>query len=394
MNMNNSLKKIIKRELKRIAERKTLYLLSIFIPAFMFSLYAVIYQNELVTELPVAIYDEDNSQLTQKIIEMIEASPSMRIVKYENSINEIKEDFFTGKIQGAFYFPYHLEKDVKKGKSGTVVVYKNTSNLISGNLILKDGSTIIKTLSAGILLKKIQSKGNTYEKSLNIINPIRIETNTLFNPNFGYKTYLVPGLIGFTFQLIIMIVSVLIFSSEFSHNTFHELLELSNNNISLIILGKFIPHFFIHFSNALLIIGIIFPLFKININGSIINLIFLLAVFVFSSLTIAFAVSSLVHDQQFATEIIVFYNTPAFIFSGFTYPLWAMPFIHSFIAQLMPFTHFLNGFLKIAMMNAQIISIKNEILILNLFALIGLLITYLSLEFSLRKHQNNYQSIK
>lgn len=384
----NSTRKIITREIKRIEERKTLYLLMIVIPLIVFVLYSLIYKQELVRELPVAIYDADHSPLSQKIIEMVESTSSMRIVKYDYSLNEIKNDFFDGKIQGAFYFPRNLEKDLKEGKKATVVVFKNTSNLIIGNLILKDATTVIRTASAGILLKKFRSKGMTYERAMVLVNPIRIETNPLYNSNYSYLNYMVPGVIGFTFQMLIMIASVIVISSEFSHNTFGELVELAERKTWRIIIGKFTPHFLIHLATALMIVGIIFPLSNITIHGSLILLLLLFAVFIAANLMMGLAISSFFHDQMFATELAVFINTPAFIISGFTFPLWAMPSVLKTFSQLMPFTHFLNGFLKIYQMNTPPKYVFTDFISLMIFVFVSLAAIWLTL----RHHVKVYKS--
>lgn len=371
------------RELKRIEERKTLYLLTIVIPLLIFLFYGEIYKNELLRELPVAIYDLDNSPLSQKICEHIEATSSMKIVKYESSLDNIKEDFFSGSIHGAFYLPRNLEKDLKEGKNSSVVVYKNTSNLIIGNTILKDASAVIRTVSAGVQIKKLRSKGLSYDKALNIANPIRIETHSLFNPNYSYKSYLAPGLIAFTFQLLIMTAAVIVISSEFSHNTFNELMILAKNNPVMIFFGKAVPHFLINTASSLMVIGLIFPFFNIEIHGSVILLTIFFLIFVAACLNLGLFISSIVHDQLFATEVSVFINTPAFILSGFTFPLWAMPTIHNWLAKLLPFTHFLNGLSKIIQMKATFQQTQNEFIVLTLFALVSALLILIALKYQI-----------
>ena len=380
--------KIILREIKRIEERKTLYLLMIVLPLIVFALYSLIYKQEIVRELPVAIYDADHSPLCQKIVELVESSSSMKIIKYDQSIDEVKKDFFDGKIQGAFYFPRNMEKDLKEGKNSSVVVFKNTSNLIIGNMILKDATAIIRTVSAGVVLKKFRSKGMTYERALALINPIKIETNPLYNSNYSYLNYMVPGVIGFTFQMLIMIASVIVISSEFSHNTFGELLELAENKVWRIILGKFVPHFSIHFATALMIIGITFPLSNITIHGSIILLMLLFAAFIAANLMIGLAISSFFHDQMFATELAVFINTPAFIISGFTFPIWAMPAALKAFSQLMPFTHFLSGFLKIYQMNTDPKYVIPDFSSLLIFMFASLIPLWITLRYHVKTHKS------
>ncbi len=375
--MNKSkLYKIAIREFRRIFERKTLYLMMIILPLILFLIYGFIYKKEILTEIPVAVVDYDNSQLSRTIIQLVESSPSLSIEKYLNSIEEVKNEMQKGNIHGAFFMPHNLEADVKSGKNSSVVIYKNTANLIIGNSILKDGLTIVKTVSGSVLLKKLNSDGMVEEKAMNIVNPIKIESMALYNPNYSYLSYLIPGLIGFTLQMLIMAASVLVISSEFTHNTFHELVEIADGKKSIILLGKIIPHFIVHFSTVLIIVGVIFPLFDIRVYGSLFSIITIFTLFISVSLTAGLMISSLFHDQLFATEAALFFNTPAFIFSGFTFPLWGMPVLHSTFAQIIPFTHFLYAFLKIYQMDAPISAASREIYALLSFLIVsGIVLT-------------------
>lgn len=386
---SNNLNNVIKREFHRIAERKTLYLLMIIFPVFIFIFYASIYKEEMIREIPVAIFDEDHSELSRRIINLIESSPNIKIVNYALSQQEIKNGFLDGKIHGAFYFPKDFEYQVKKGKSSTLVVYKNTANLIIGNILLKDASTIVKSVSGAVLLTKLGKAGIPNNSGINIANAIKIDSQILYNPNYSYSIYLAPGLISFTFQMMIMIAAVIVISSEFTHNTFTELLNIAGNNVWNILLGKALPHFIIHFTTGLLILGIIFPFFNIKVLGSVTSLLFLFALLISASLMLGLLISSFFHNQFFATELAIFFNTPAFIFSGFTFPLWSMPAVHNLFAMTMPFTHFLSAFLKVFQMNLPLSNCTNEILVLSGFTVIPFIASY----FTLKYHQNKILAV-
>jgi ABC-2 type transport system permease protein len=111
----------------------------------------------------------------------------------------------------------------------------------------------------------------------------------------------------------------------------------------------------------------------------------LFGLFAAVNILLGMMISTLVKDELLATEIVIFYNTPAFIFSGFTFPLWSMPVIHSIYAQLMPFTHFLSAYLKIYRMNASFDLFVKDILILTGFLLIGLTTTSIALYLKIKK---------
>lgn len=375
----STLKKIIFREFKRIGERKTLFLLEIIFPIFIFILFSEIYKEEVIRELPVAVFDIDNTNLSRKFSWYLDSSPTLKVIDNVNSIDEIKNMFKKGKIQGAFVFPKDFEKDAKSGKSSSIVTYKNSSNLLVGTYILKESSTIINTIAGSATLKKLISQGKSKESAMAIVNPIRIETASLYNPTYSYENYLMPGLVTFIFQMLIMLAAVIVISSEFSHETFGELIKFADNKAYKILIGKCLPHLLIHLSTIVLILGIIFPLYNIEINGSIMLLFGLLVIFVFASFMLGILISTIFNDQLFATEIAVFINTPAFIFSGFTFPIWGMPFIHTVFAQILPYTHFLSAFLKVYQMGAAIGYVFNEIIILSLFGIGSIIISLIVL---------------
>jgi len=367
----NSFKKILKREIIRIGERKTLFILSLVFPVILFVLLALIYENKLSRDLPVAIFDEDRSEITRLISNSIDATASMKIVSQVQSLEEIKNEFRNGKIQGAIYFPKNMEIQLKKGKFANVVIYKNSLNLIVGTLIYKDAVTVVRTVSSGILLKKLRSKGFTEKAAMNIVNPIRIESNSLYNPYYNYSNYLIPGLVTAMLQMIVMITGVLIFGSEIHENTFDELLKLSKHNIVILISGKILPHLLIHSATAFGILGLLFPVFSIPVFGNIFYTIIFILYFVLTSLLFSILISLAAKKLMFSTEIVLFLNTAAFIFSGFTFPLWAMPKFHNLFAQLIPYTHFLNGFIKLYQMNSPLKFVIPDLLNLTVFFVIS-----------------------
>jgi ABC-2 type transport system permease protein len=381
------LKNVMRREWKRIVERKTIYLFTIFMPMLFFLFFAYIYVNGILRNIPVAVFDEDNSEISRIIIRGIDATSGFNVTEYVNSTDEIKNDFRQGKIRGAFYIPRDLERNLKRGKETSVVVFSDASNLIVSNTTLKEASTVIKTISGGILMKKLRSSGMQTQQAMNIISPIRIETQALYNFNYNYLNYLISGLLPVLLQMIIMTVAVLLISSEFVHHTINDLLETAEENVWAIIWGKSLPHLILHAATVLGLAGIIFPLFGMEIIGSTIGTILFLLFFVCVSFFFGLMISAVFHDQQFATEVSLFINVPAFIFSGFIFPLWAVPFLHSAFAQMIPSTHFIPGFLKIYQMGAPVWSVWPEMMRLTAFLGVSITIVYVALKYQIRRHQ-------
>lgn len=380
---------IAKNELAQIKNsRMTIILYSIF-PLIIFLNFAIVYQKEIITEIPIAIIDEDKSDLSRTIIQYIESSTSMKIVSYCNTQDEMREEFLKGEIHGGLYFPAELSNKIKSGKQSNVIMFTNGSNLLISNSLLNDGTKILKTVNAGILLKKFKSNGMTEKQAINLINPIKVESNILYNSNYSYITYLIPGLTTFIMMMIAIMGAVPIINHKLIESEFQNELAMTNNKILPVLIGKSIPHLLFHFANALILVGIIFPLFHINVKSSPFILIIYLFFFIVVSFSFGIMLSSIFQKRSFATEVALFVITPAFIYSGLTFPLWAMPEIHQIIAKLIPFTYFLSGFIKLYEIGTSIIYLKKEIIVLSIFLIISFVITIISIKIRLNILREN-----
>jgi len=379
--------KVIKREFRILVKKKPLMFLSLIVPGLFFLIFALIFKNGVLRDIPVAIYDEDRSSLSLLISRYVESTGSMAIVEYVNSLDELKSEFRKGNIDAAFYLPRNMEKDVKGGKQSHPVLFINAMNLIKSNNILNDGEKIIKTVSGGILLKKIRSSGSGENQAMDIINPIKIDSQIMYNPDYSYEQYLFPGLAVFTLMMIIMLTSVLVVNSEISNNTFGGLISSGGNKLYAIIIGKSFPYIVIHSLNVIILAGVILPLFSIGINGQVIATILFTILFVIVSFMVGMAVSVLIRDQMFSTEIILFINTPAFIFSGLTFPLWSMPKVISAFAQVIPFTHFLSGFMRLSLWNAPLRYAAPDLEWMLGFLVFFVIVIYFGLKHRIRIHE-------
>ena len=344
----------IKKEFKSILNLRTL-MIALVAPLSAAIFFLFLYGSEISRNLPVGVYDADRSELSRTLIRYVNASNYMNITEEINSLDKIKTEIQSGNLQAVFVIPKDLEKDIKSGKPSTVVVYKNTSNIVTGNMILKDAATIIRTVSAGIFLKKIEAKGRMKDQAEILANSIKIESKPLFNPNYSYSFFLVPGLIFVTLQLAAMLSSVNISSSS-----------VEVNNLGTYI-AKLAPHSGIQIINFSVLTFIILPIFNIILYKNFLPILFLYMLLILSSVALSILISLIFKKELLRTEVVLLMNTPAFLFCGLTYPLNLMPDFHIWFAQTIPFTHFLEGFLKLFYMDGNVYSVSKQLNILLIY---------------------------
>lgn len=351
-------------ELKRLFKSRAILILGIIVPVVSVLLYGLTYKNEIIREIPIAVVDNDHSSLSRKIIDYLDASASLKISKRLNNINDIENELKSKNVFGVFYFHKNFEKEIKKSKSSTIIFYKNSQNILLNNIMFEAAFTTIKTISAGVIIKKVESQKIEHSRALFFAMPVKLESHLLFNPNYSYEFYLVPGFLLFTLQMVILLVS----SSES--------LSLSNSeNVYLAIFSKYFSYTFFHLIVSA-ILFLILKSFNIKYNINFFRALLFTIIFITVNISIGIFISTFIKDKIFRTELLVFINTPAFIFSGFTFPIESMPAVHQLIASLMPFTYLLKLFIKMFNMNLPLTFCFKE-----LFVTIGIILLFLVLTF-------------
>jgi len=356
------------------------------VPIAVFFFLASIYIQGGMKNIPVAVYDADNSSLSRKIISYLEVSKGLHIVKYLNSSQEVENVFLDdNSIHGVFVIPKNLQRDVLRGKQTTLSIFTNSSNIVYGNILKKEAYTIVTTVSSGALLRRFKAAGMTSDKAMNLVMPITVHTDALYNPYYNYLYYLVPGLLTVLLQMIIFFVATRAINSEFQEGTFYELFRISGESPFTILMGKAMAYTLFGMVISIFIVGVIFGIFQIPVYGDMTRLFLLFLLFVVVNIFLGFLLSTIFEDQILSLDIAFFYNSPAFVFSGFTFPIFGMPAFDQFYAQLIPYTHFLGSFFKIYQMDVPSVYLKDEIYALLIFLAVGLIGSYTVLKIKISK---------
>ena len=372
------------REWRRLFSRRDMLWLILLLPSLVFLVFGAIYWRGAVSDIPIVICDLDHSELSRLLTRSLESTRSLRITGYVHSVEDIRQGFQRGEWQAAVVMPRDLEARVKTAKPASLVLYRNQGNIIIGNLVYKDALAVIKTVSAGILIKKFRSVGMTDEQALAAANPIRLDVRSLYNPYYNYAQYLLPGLLTAMLQMSWMMSAALVISTEFKENSVSRLWAESAHSPWALLVGKATPYVMIGIVQFVVLFLVVLLLGKTAAPTCWLATLGFTLIFLLTSQSLGLMISCLVHDPMFATEISVFINTPAFLFSGYTFPVWGMPALHTLIARILLFTYYLGGLIKVFVMDQPVWSVWRESLILSGFLLVSAWISIRSLAKTMR----------
>ncbi len=383
--MKFALLHIVKHELKRLITFPSSRNLLIIVPLITFVFLSFIYIKGGVRDTPVAVIDHDQTQLSRLATRYIDAESMLKVVLQPDSRLTAEEILNREEAYAVIVIPKDFQKDVITGHSSSLNAFVNASSILHGNMIYSALSTVSITISTGALIQRFKEQGKSFDQSMAMALPIKVHVKPLYNPWYNYLYYLIPGLLTVLFFMIVFFVSARSINNECNSGNLLPLLEQANNRILNIIIGKAIGIYILSMSVYLLIIGIIFPTFGIPVFGNFWYITLLFSIAIFANIFVGMAISAIVTDEVIAMDLSFFYNSPAFVFSGFTFPIFGMPALNAFYAHLIPYTYFLTGFIKLYEMDTPLHYAFPEFKSLSIFILIGFVLSVAGLYVHIHK---------
>ncbi|MCK5914696.1 MAG: ABC transporter permease, partial [Deltaproteobacteria bacterium] len=201
---------LIKFELQAIFTNHAL-LLTVFGGVLFYSfLYPLPYAKQLPQQQAVIVVNLDDSQLSRRLIRMVNATPQVDIVSQAHSLAEAKKQMIQDKLAGILVIPANFYRDLLRGKSPTLSYAGDASYFLVYGTVLEGMVMAGKTLAAEVTVTRLLMSGQALELAKKQYNAISIGLHPLFNESGGYVNYVIPAVfILILHQTLIMGIGIL-----------------------------------------------------------------------------------------------------------------------------------------------------------------------------------------
>lgn len=364
---------IARREFLGIWNDSRLRSVVLLAPFLYAGLFCLVYANHTLSELPIAIIQEDVSGPARTLVRMLDASPKLDLKKQASSVEELKDLIYDRSVDAAIVIPRDFTKRIKRGHDVTVTAYVNAASMVAANTAAKAINEVVQTFSAGVEIKTLMKKGDRLSSAKERFMPVKLDLRSLFNPSFNYSNFMVPGLLMAILQQVILLGVALSWTGEKERGTLPELFRYSRNPWVLMA-GKALPYVIVNFIVAEFYLRVLFPLNDIPMEGSWLLAIPFTFLFVLTVVSWGLWVSGLCRTRLFATQALMFVAMPSFVLSGFTWPAEGMPAVIRFLGNCLPMTYFVNSFRSIYLGGAPLKYVYQDIFILLAFFVANLFV--------------------
>lgn len=307
-----------------MTSRPIYLLMTIVIPLIVVLFFATFLSKGVPTQMPIAVIDFDNTSSSRQIVRTISSGQFCKVEYRLSSYEVAQARMQRGDIYAFVIIPRNFQQDVTNGKQPEVIFCTEYVHFLAGSLIMKELTTTLNTLSAGVNLKLRLAKGEDANSAMAQVQPIRTDTHIIGNPTLNYSYYLssiiMPGIIF----LMVLICTIYVIGIELKLGSSRRWIAMSDRMIWKALLGKLLPYTIIFslmeiFCRIVLEKHLGFPVYGKPIllyAGSIFTVIAYQA--------IGILIIGILPVLRTAISIGAFYGVFGFTLAGFTYPGFAM----------------------------------------------------------------------
>jgi ABC-2 type transport system permease protein len=302
-----------------------------------------IFSAGLPERLPIGVLDQDRSALSRQIVRFLDATPGLRVVQRFDDEGAMARALTSGAVDAAVQLPRDLNREVKQGRTGQVVLLHNAQLGTHSSLIQRDVRTVVATVSGGVELAVRNKRGESMIAARATMEPLKAGTVALFNTSGDYEQFLGAALIPALLHILAMTAGAWAVGRELRDRSIGGWLGATPrwHEALAALAGKLALPF-----ASLSLVGIAAMLWITagrgwHPVGSLGWTLFALVVFLALSIALGGFVAALTRSLRTALSATGFITAPAFAFGGVGFPLVAMPALAQLWAALLPYTHYI-----------------------------------------------------
>ena len=321
-------------------------IISLFMPLFMLFLFGYSLCYEL-RNMPVAVFDMDNTNVSRDYIATIDATPYFTIKYHLGDYQECVDFLNKGTTKLVIVIPNHFSRRISENLPAPVQNMVDGSFINSAMFITNYLDGINANYSVKVISNYLNKKGIKID-----LEPVKLSVRSWYNQSLRDFTFAVTGIFSIIIMGFVPLLSALAIVKEKETGSIQQIFASPVKSHEYIA-GKMMPYvIFLGVDNFLVILFGIWW-FDLPFRGNPIMLFLCVLMMVFATVALGFFISTLTKNQLTAMLLgIVFTLMPAFIFGDTISPIANIPKGWQFYGCLFP-ARFFTGFCRAVLLKGS-----------------------------------------
>lgn len=347
-------------ELMLLLHSQGLILFCLVVPLAYPLIYAFVYTNETVREVPIAVVDECHSNESREFCRKVDATAEVEIMYYTD-LSQAQELMRREQVYAIMRIPSEFSKDLYRGDQTYIGLYSDMRCMLYYKSALLAASNVSLDMNADIKVTRYL-KGSTDEQEAILRAPVTNSYRPLYNPQSGFASFLIPAV------MMLIIQQLLCLTIGTSMGTYRE----RNRGIGIpindphfrfsfgVVAGKTLLYFPIFMLIAVYMFAGVTSWFSLPQLGDYITFLRFMVPYVLACVFMALTASALIFRSEDSMLLFVFLSVPLLFLSGMSWPVASEPQFWKYVSYLFPSTFGMHGYVRIQGMGADLSDVAFE----------------------------------
>jgi len=298
-----------------------------------------------IKHIPLCVYDRDATQTSQDLLKRFQATDYFDIVRVSPNYPDVIRSIDQGACRVAVVVPPQFSETLRSSGQATVQALLDASDSNTASIGTGYALSIVQSYSQQVQVDWQQRHGMAA-----VAPAVRFEPRTWFNEDLASRADIIPGVVALVMAVVGAFLTSLTIAREWERGTMEQLISTPVGKLEIEI-GKLAPYFVIGMFDTALCAGMGVWWFGVPFRGSW-NLMFGCSMlFLIVVLSLGYLISVIAKSQLAASQMaLVTTFLPAFLLSGFVFPIEQMPTVVQWITRVLPARYYVsilrNVFLK------------------------------------------------
>jgi ABC-2 type transport system permease protein len=352
-------------EWRRVLADRGVFSFLVVAPVFYGVFYPQPYLGQLVRKVPIAVVDDDRTDLSRRFIQTLDADEATSVAVRAPALDVAQQALFARRVFGIVEIPPDTEREVLKGNAARIPAYVDSAYFLVFNRSLQSiletaADTNVTNASLGL-----RGEGAAAKIALAALSPIELLMEPLYNPTGGYASYVVPAAFVLIIQQTLLIGAATLTGLGFERRgPASRMMPIGPASL----LGRGLAHLTIYIASLVLFLVILPRIYGFSTLGRLGDLALFAVPFVLATSFMGQAAGCFFKHRETAVLVFVATTLPQFFLVGVSWPREMIPPLLDHIRRVFPSESAIDGLVQINQMGAALAEVRADWVYLWLLA--------------------------
>lgn len=369
-NWFGALGRVFRREFRHVLKDPGVLLFFIALPLAYPIVYTLIYNPEVVRQLPVAVVDESMTAASRDFVRKASATPTIDIYAYCPNMADARELMAEGKVFGIMQITPDYAKNLGSGEPAHVEFYADMSLLLRYRAFVSALTDLQIEVISEVTGEKIEAAGLESLAAAGGM-PVKSESNFLGDTEQGFASFVIPGIVILILQQSMILGITLLGGTSRerrARNGGIDPEEVQGVPASAAVWGKALCYTVFYLPMTAYILRFIPEIFNLPHYGNPLDYYLFIFPLLLASAFLGLTLNCFMKQRESAFVIIVFTSVVFLFLSGLTWPRYAMNTLWTWVGNAVPAVWGVEGFIRINSNAATLAEVSRDYIALWILA--------------------------